>query len=102
MSDSVADRPLLSWPRVLREVRAWLEPWILLQRYWRAWSAQPPPFPLQQLLDALCLGMPLFLNRVNKLPLQLFAIVLAYHLDGYLPYLQSRADGTTDVISKTV
>jgi hypothetical protein len=50
------DRPLLSWPRALRKVRAWLEPWILLQRYWHAWSTLPPPLPLQQLLDALLWG----------------------------------------------
>jgi hypothetical protein len=55
------DRPLLSWPKALRKVRAWLEPWILLQRYWHAWSTQPPPLALQLLLDALCLGVPLFL-----------------------------------------
>src|SRR6266700_579463 len=61
MSEPMVDRPLLSWPQALREVRAWLEPWVMLQRYWRAWSAQPPPLPLQQFLDALCLGMPLFL-----------------------------------------
>src|SRR5213078_532765 len=60
MSDSVADRPFLCWPKALRKVRAWLEPWTLLQRYWRAWSAQPPPLALQQLLDALALGVPLF------------------------------------------
>ena len=54
-------RPLLSWPKAGRSVRAWLQPWVMLQRYWQAWSAQPPPLPLQQLLDALCLGVPLFL-----------------------------------------
>jgi hypothetical protein len=47
------DRPSLSWPKALREVKARLEPWILLQRYWRAWSALPLPLLLQQLLDAL-------------------------------------------------
>jgi hypothetical protein len=31
----------------------------MLQRYWRAWSTQPPPLALQQLLDALSLGVPL-------------------------------------------
>jgi len=61
MSKQIADRPLLSWPCVLREVRAWLEPWVMLQCYWRAWSTQPPPLLLQQLLEALCLGVPLFL-----------------------------------------
>ena len=61
MSDSVPQHPLLCWPRLLREVRAWLEPWGMLQRYWRAWSTQPPPFALQQVLDALSVGVPLFL-----------------------------------------
>ena len=72
MSNSVPQRPLLSWPRVLREVRAWLEPWVMLKRYWRVWSTQSPPLALQQLLDVLGLGVPLFLTRVNKLPVSPF------------------------------
>ncbi len=54
-------RPQVSRPRALRAVRAWLEPWIMLRRYWRAWSEQPPPGPLQGLLDSLAHGQPLFL-----------------------------------------
>jgi SRSO17 transposase len=52
-------RPLLCWPVALRLVRAWLQPWILLNRFWRAWSPLPPPRPLQQLLDALWKGHPI-------------------------------------------
>ena len=35
--------PAPSWPRALRAVRAWLSPWIALQRWWAAWSKAPPP-----------------------------------------------------------
>jgi len=39
---------------VLREaVRAWLTPWLLLQRCWTAWTNKPPPRELQQLLNAV-------------------------------------------------
>src|SRR6266487_4858650 len=55
------ERPQVSWPQALRAVRAWLEPWVLLRRYWRAWSALPPPRPLQQLLEHLHQGFPLYL-----------------------------------------
>lgn len=48
--------PKVSWPRALRQVRAWLEPWIMLWRYWRAWSPLPPPFALQELLESLWHG----------------------------------------------
>jgi hypothetical protein len=40
----------------LRYVRAWLEPGIMLWRYWHAWSAKAPPPALQQLLDWLWEG----------------------------------------------
>src|SRR5437588_12716243 len=49
-------RPHRSWPVVLRAVRAWLEPWIMLWRYWSAWSNMPPPHQLQALLDRLWRG----------------------------------------------
>jgi hypothetical protein len=49
-------RPLISWPVALRRVRSWLEPWVLLGRWWRAWSTQPPPPALQALLDWLWRG----------------------------------------------
>jgi hypothetical protein len=44
-------RPQVSWPVALRQVRAWLEPWIMLGRYWRGWGDQPPPPELQALLS---------------------------------------------------
>jgi SRSO17 transposase len=46
-------RPPGCWPVALRAVRAWLEPWVLLRRYWRAWSALPPPPALRALLEYL-------------------------------------------------
>ena len=54
-----ADRPNVAWPVALRRVQAWLQPWTLLVRWWHAWSAHPPPPPLQALLDALWLGQSL-------------------------------------------
>jgi hypothetical protein len=54
-----ADRPNVSRPVALRRVQAWLPPWTMLGRWWRAWSAQPPPPPLQALLDWLWTGRPI-------------------------------------------
>lgn len=54
-------RPLMSWPLALRAVRSWLEPWIMLRRYWRGWSDRPPPPPLQDLFEQLEHGQQLFL-----------------------------------------
>src|SRR5215208_127080 len=45
-------RPPLSWPLALRQVQSWLNPWVMLWRFWRAWSKAPPPPQLQALLDA--------------------------------------------------
>ena len=56
-----ADAGRRSWPLALRRVRAWLEPGIMLGRYWRAWSAKPPPPALQQLLDWLWEGHAIYL-----------------------------------------
>ena len=61
ISEEKHRRLQVSWPMALRAVRAWLEPWIMLRRYWRAWSEQPPPGPLQGLLDSLGHGHQLFL-----------------------------------------
>lgn len=61
ISAATIRRLQVSWPRALRAVRAWLEPWIMLRRYWRAWSEQPPPGPLQGLFEAVAHGQPLFL-----------------------------------------
>ena len=35
---AVPPPPAPSWPRALRAIRAWLSPWIALQRWWPAWS----------------------------------------------------------------
>ncbi len=56
-----AERIWIGWPVALRRVRAWLEPYVLLMRYWRAWSEKAPPEPLQALLDWLWIGKPLYL-----------------------------------------
>lgn len=61
ISQETGSRPPLSWPVALRAVRGWLEPWIMLWRFWRAWSEQPPPSLLQCLLDQLGRGQGLFL-----------------------------------------
>src|SRR5918993_61852 len=45
-----------SWPVALRRVRGWLDPWVMLWRYWRAWSKAPPPPQLRALLEALQRG----------------------------------------------
>jgi transposase len=47
------------WPQALRAVRGWLTPWATLQRYWRAWTAKPPPTELQALINAVGTGRPL-------------------------------------------
>ena len=54
-------RPAVSWPGALRAVRAWLEPWVMLWRYWRGWSNRPPPPQLQALLDWVQQGQELYL-----------------------------------------
>ena len=40
-----------SWCGLLRRVRGWLEPFVWLQRYWRAFSQAAPPRALQVLLE---------------------------------------------------
>jgi hypothetical protein len=52
---------VLSWPKALRRVRAWLAPLVWLQRCWRGWSASPPPRQLQQALDWVMAGQPIYL-----------------------------------------
>jgi len=54
-------RPRLRWPQALRKVRAWLEPYLKLRLYWQAGSKDPPPAPLQALLDRLEKGQPIYL-----------------------------------------
>jgi hypothetical protein len=57
--------PAPSWPRALRAVRAWLSPWIALQRWWQAWSKAPPPPPLQALINSVAAGCGLHLYILN-------------------------------------
>jgi hypothetical protein len=49
------------WPLTLRRVQGWLAPWVLLWRWWQAWSTCPPPPELRALLDAVGQGHPLYL-----------------------------------------
>jgi len=53
------------WPRALRAVRAWLSPWIVLQRWWPAWSKAPPPPQLQALMNSVAAGCGLHLYIPN-------------------------------------
>jgi hypothetical protein len=50
----------LSWPLALRGVRAWLEPYVMLMRYWRAFSDLPPPKELKALLEWVFSGRGLY------------------------------------------
>ena len=52
---------MMSWPKALRKVRGWLEPWVMLWRYWRAYSDRPPPKELGELLERLFSGRGLYL-----------------------------------------
>jgi hypothetical protein len=54
-----------SFPRALRAVRAWLTPWIMLQRWWPAWSKAPPPPPLQALISSVAAGCGLHIYIPN-------------------------------------
>jgi hypothetical protein len=45
--------PPVSWPQALRKVRAWLQPYVMLLRYCRAYTDLPPPEQLEALLDRL-------------------------------------------------
>ncbi len=54
-------RALVSWPQTLRAVRAWLEPYIMLMRYWRAFSGMPPPSGLKALLERVFAGEGIYL-----------------------------------------
>ena len=60
-----AGPPPSSWPRAIRAVRAWLSPWIALQRWWAAWSKAPPPRQLQELLNSVGAGHGLHLYIRN-------------------------------------
>ena len=54
-------KPRVSWPEALRSVRAWLEAWVILWRYWRAYSNLPPPPQLKALLERVFWGRGLYL-----------------------------------------
>jgi hypothetical protein len=60
---AAAPPPAPSWPRALRAVRAWLSPWIALQRWWAAWSKAPPPRQLQALIGSVAAGCGLHLTN---------------------------------------
>ena len=60
-SDAPHKAPDLSWPVALRRVRAWLEPYVMLMRYWRAFSDLPPPEELRALLEWVFSGKGLYL-----------------------------------------
>jgi hypothetical protein len=47
---------LALWPEALRSARGWLEPWIMLWRYWRAFTDLPPPKGLRVLLERVFAG----------------------------------------------
>lgn len=51
----------LCWPETLRAVRGWLEPRIMLNRYWRAFCRKPPPPELKALLEWVFSGQGLYL-----------------------------------------
>jgi hypothetical protein len=51
----------LSWPRALRKVRSWLEPYVMLWRNWRAYSEKDPPGELKALFDRLFAAEGLYL-----------------------------------------
>ena len=44
------------WPVALRQVRGWLMPWTVLQRWWHAWRQGPLPSALQMLLEWVAEG----------------------------------------------
>src|SRR5215203_3917714 len=54
-------RAPLCWPQALRAVRGWLEPYVMLRRYWRAFSGMPPPPQLRRLLERVFCGEGLYL-----------------------------------------
>ncbi len=51
----------LCWPEALRKVRTWLEPYVMLWRYWKAYSDRPPPKELRRLLEWVFVGKGLYL-----------------------------------------
>lgn len=54
-------RPSLSWPQALWKIRSWPEPYVMLLRYWKAFSEKPPPRELKALLERAFSGRGLYL-----------------------------------------
>ena len=54
-------RASVPWPEALRAVRGWLEPWVMLWRYWRAFSRTAPPPEPRALLERVFSGRGLYL-----------------------------------------
>ncbi len=51
----------MSWSALLRRVRGWLEPFVWMWRYWRAFSRGAPPRQLRDLLEGCRRGGSLYL-----------------------------------------
>jgi hypothetical protein len=45
----------------LRAVRGWLEPYVMLGRYWRAFTDLPPPKEFRALLERVFAGEGIYL-----------------------------------------
>jgi len=54
-------RPVRTWPEALRRIRACLAPLHALQRAWHAWTTEPMPRELAELVNALMNGHRLYL-----------------------------------------
>ena len=56
LNNELVSHRILCWPLALRRVRAWLQPFILLQRFWQAFSVDPLPLLLRHFVDSLARG----------------------------------------------
>lgn len=59
-------RPTVWWPMALQALPTWLNPWIMLWRYWRGWSELLAPSQLQQLLEYLRRGCGTYLYATDQ------------------------------------
>jgi hypothetical protein len=48
-------------PEALRKVGMWLEPYVMVRRYWKAYSEKRPPKELRRLLERVFVGKGLYL-----------------------------------------